>query len=120
MYGDYDTYIIPGFDTVTLGGTRQLESYDLKVNKHDSLSIMERCKSLVPSLKDCTVKRTVVGLRPHRTPVRIEKEIINTATNKIKVVHNYGHGGYGVTTAPGCAKYAVNLLKEQLMGNSKL
>jgi hypothetical protein len=31
-----------------------------------------------------------------------------------QVVHEYGHGGYGVTVAPGSAKYAVNLLKESL------
>lgn len=28
----------------------------------------------------------------------------------VQFVHNYGHGGYGVTLAPGTVKYAVNLL----------
>jgi len=29
-----------------------------------------------------------------------------------QVVHNYGHGGYGVTAAPGTAKHAVKLVRE--------
>lgn len=37
-----------------------------------------------------------------------------------QVIHNYGHGGYGVTSAPGTAKYAVELLRKTLLGNSKL
>ena len=30
----------------------------------------------------------------------------------LQIVHNYGHGGYGVTSAPGTAKYAVKLARE--------
>ncbi|XP_022908919.1 D-aspartate oxidase [Onthophagus taurus] len=120
FYGDFDTYIIPGFETVTLGGCRQYDSYDLNVNKFDSMAIQERCYSLVPSLKKAEIVTEKVGLRPHRDPVRVEKELIEVNGKRIKVVHNYGHGGYGVTTAPGTALYAVKLVKESLSGNSKL
>lgn len=120
FYGDYDTYILPGFETVTLGGCRNYESYDLNVNKYDGLSIMERCESMVPSLKGCKVLAQRVGLRPHRDPVRIEKEILESGDRKLKIVHNYGHGGYGVTTAPGTALYAVKLAREFIVGSSKL
>lgn len=120
FYGDFDTYVIPGFDSVTLGGCRQYESYDLNISKYDELAIKERCLSLVPNLKAAPVLGQRVGLRPHRVPVRVEKEMINVYESKLKIVHNYGHGGYGVTTAPGTAKYAVKLVKEILMGNSKL
>jgi len=62
-----------------------------------------------------------VGLRPHRSVVRVEPElIINPQGRRLKVVHNYGHGGYGVTTAPGTAKYAVKVVRDMLAGNSKL
>lgn len=120
FYGDYDTYIIPGFNAVTLGGCRQYESYDKNINKYDSISIKERCESLVPSLRGAVIKKELVGLRPHRDPVRIEKEIIDVGTSKMNVVHNYGHGGYGVTVAPGTAMYATHLVKEVLLGNCKL
>jgi len=62
-----------------------------------------------------------VGLRPHRSVVRVEPELIsNSEGRRLKIVHNYGHGGYGVTTAPGTAKYAVGLVRDLLAGNSKL
>ena len=34
-----------------------------------------------------------------------------------QIIHHYGHGGYGVTTAPGTAKYALKLIEEMLDGN---
>lgn len=119
FYADYDTYIIPGFDGIcTLGGTRQYESYNLNINKYDSLDIKERCETLLPSLAGAQVVREAVGLRPHRSSVRVEKEILNgTQAYAVKCVHNYGHGGYGVTASPGTAIYAVQLAKE-LLGRS--
>jgi len=119
-YGDYDTYIIPGRNTVTLGGCRQMDSYNENVDPHDSQGIWERCTSLVPSLKKSTLVREWVGLRPFRTPVRCEIEEISTDHDKkLKVIHQYGHGGYGVTTAPGSAKYAVKLLHETLRSGNQ-
>lgn len=119
FYDDVDTYILPGFNgIVTLGGTRQYDSYNMNVNKYDSMSIRERCEALLPSLKNAPVVREAVGLRPHRSSVRVESEIIeDSERNALKIVHNYGHGGYGVTSAPGTAKYAVELAK-QMLGRS--
>lgn len=113
FYADYDTFVVPGFDgAVTLGGTRQYESYNLQVDKYDSISIRERCKSLLPSLADATCLHEAVGLSPYRGSVRVEGEMITDSQgNLLKVIHNYGHGGYGVTVGPGTAKYVANLLK---------
>lgn len=127
FYGDYDTYIIPGFEGVTLGGCRNYDSYNMELCKYDSMSIRERCFNMLPSLKNAKIIRESVGLRPHRTPVRVE--IDNYETQKgdlLKIIHNYGHGGYGVTTSPGTAKYVVQLVKtiwssrNYLQFNSKL
>lgn len=120
FYGEYDTYIIPSFGAVTLGGCRQYESYNLRPCKYDALAIRDRCEAMLPSLKSATLVGQRVGLRPHRDIVRVEKEVITTENGHLKVVHNYGHGGYGVTTAPGTSKHAVELVREMLMGNSKL
>lgn len=120
FYGDYDTYIIPGMDTVTLGGVRQYESYSMEPSKYDRAAIKERCETLLPSLKNAEIIRESVGLRPHRDPVRVEPEIRHTQFGSMKIVHNYGHGGYGVTTSPGTSKYAVNILKDLHRSNAKL
>lgn len=106
FYGDYDTYIIPGLNgIVTLGGVRQYDSYNMNYCKYDAAAIIERCCEILPDLKSCEIVANKVGLRPHRVPVRIEPEIINGQ----KVIHCYGHGGYGVMTAPGTAFYAVDM-----------
>ncbi|GBP93849.1 D-aspartate oxidase [Eumeta japonica] len=116
FYGDYDTYVIPGFDgVVTLGGTRQYDSYNTEVCKHDTAAIWERCCNLVPGLKRAKVVDQKVGLRPHRTPVRVEPELVEGS----KVVHCYGHGGYGVTCAPGTAIDAVKIGLDLLKTNVK-
>lgn len=119
FYADLDTYILPGFNgIITLGGTRQYDSYNMNVDKYDSMAIRERCETLLPSLKNAPVVREAVGLRPHRSFVRVESEIIeNVGQNSLKCVHNYGHGAYGVTSGPGTAKYAVELAK-QMLGRS--
>ncbi|XP_014243273.1 D-aspartate oxidase [Cimex lectularius] len=112
FYAEYDTYIIPGISHVTLGGTRKYDSWSRDVCKYTSMEIWEKCTTLVPRLKESKVLYEWVGLRPHREGgVRVEKEILE---NGIKVVHNYGHGGYGVTSAPGSSKYAVKLVHEFL------
>ncbi|CAH2040863.1 unnamed protein product, partial [Iphiclides podalirius] len=106
FYGDYDTYVIPGFDGVaTLGGVRQYDSYNTDVCRHDSAAILERCCAMLPALKSAEVVAHRVGLRPHRVPVRVEPEVLDG----VKVVHCYGHGGYGVTCAPGTAIDAVSI-----------
>lgn len=123
FYGDYDTYIVPGFEGVTLGGCRQYESYNTQLCKYDTMAIKERCYNMLPSLEKAEYIREAVGLRPHRSIVRVEPELYETITgNKMNIIHNYGHGGYGVTTAPGTAKYAVGLVHQILSrsGLSKL
>jgi len=109
-FGEMDSYIIPQSEggLVKLGGTRQYDSFSLAPCKYDAAAILDRCSSLLPSLRTARVVGDWVGLRPHRPTVRIEPEIISG----LKVVHNYGHGGYGVTSAPGSAKEAVNLVRD--------
>ncbi|XP_060532085.1 D-aspartate oxidase [Cylas formicarius] len=120
FYGDYDTYILPGFTNVTLGGCRQYESYNLDMDEYDARSIWHRCTSLVPSLAGAEIVAQRVGLRPHRSEVRLENEVKNINGRVVRIVHNYGHGGYGVTTAPGTSLHACKLVREAWSSNSKL
>ncbi|KAK2586719.1 hypothetical protein KPH14_011754 [Odynerus spinipes] len=111
FYGELDTYIIPGFNgVVTLGGSRSFDSENIQLCPHESAAIRTRCETLLPSLKAVENIHEEVGLRPHRDGgVRVETEFVTDGYSKTMIIHNYGHGGYGVCTAPGTAQYAVKL-----------
>jgi D-amino-acid oxidase len=62
-----------------------------------------------PDLSDEKVLRAVCGLRPcRRGGLRIESDQIGSKT----VIHNYGHGGCGVTISFGSAEVACDLVEE--------
>lgn len=64
-----------------------------------------------PDLADARLIQRVAGLRPHRpSGIRLEAERIGEKL----VVHNYGHGGAGVTLSWGSAEEAAALLGEAL------
>ena len=60
-----------------------------------------------------------VGLRPYRKTIRLEREEIHFERRRIAVIHNYGHGGSGVTLCWGCALDVAQLVKKEL-ASSKL
>lgn len=100
MHEDDDgNYIIPNIDHVILGGTHQVDDYNLKVSAVDSAFIINGCKGIYPSMKHAVIKKEFVGLRPGRTSVRLE---IERRANKCPIIHNVGHGGCGVTLCWGC------------------
>ncbi|KAL3153224.1 hypothetical protein ABBQ38_011974 [Trebouxia sp. C0009 RCD-2024] len=118
------SYILPNVDTVVLGGTTQKNSWDTTVSQEDKEVILNNVCKLVPSLKHAKSVRDWVGLRPYREPVRLqldhhEVELPNGASKQLAVVHNYGHGGSGVTLHWGCAADVVGLV-QQHMGNSSM
>jgi len=79
---DFDTYIIPNRNTITLGGCRNYGSYDLNVCPFTKAEIQQRCSAIVPSLKEAEFVRDWVGLRPHRDPVRVEAETLTLSSGK--------------------------------------
>ena len=50
-----------------------------------------------------------VGLRPGRPEIRLERE---TLPDGVPCVHNYGHGGSGVTLSWGCAEETLRLVRQ--------
>ena len=54
-----------------------------------------------------------MGLRPARPSVRLEvdpgKDAGKNAAGPAKVIHNYGHGGSGITLSWGCAEEVAEL-----------
>lgn len=55
------------------------------------------------------------GLRPGRTRVRLELEILpargGDSNKDMQVIHCYGHGGAGVTIGMGCAIDVAKIVK---------
>ena len=105
-------YIIPRRDVVVLGGVVEIGNWSEHVDPVVSRQIMERCCKFIPGLSKAEVIKEVAGLRPGRNKVRLE--IDETAMKKSTVVHNYGHGGQGVTLFRGCAEETVQLVRKCL------
>ncbi|VVJ17114.1 D-amino-acid oxidase (EC [Amycolatopsis camponoti] len=89
------TYVIPHGGHVVCGGTEEPGRAGTEPNPVVTADIVRRCRELVPALAGAEVLRSLVGLRPFRPVVRLER--------KGDVVHCYGHGGSGITLAWGCA-----------------
>jgi D-amino-acid oxidase len=93
------TYIVPRPDCTVLGGTEDDGVWDLDVDAGTADAILARCRALEPELENAGVLSHAVGLRPGRGEVRLE----TVRTPGGIIVHNYGHGGGGVTLSWGCA-----------------
>jgi D-amino-acid oxidase len=93
-------YVLPHRGTVVLGGTAEPDRTDLAPRPEVARLIVARCIEVVPALAGARVVAHRVGLRPVRDQVRLAEEHRPTG----RVVHNYGHGGAGVTLSWGCAR----------------
>jgi D-amino-acid oxidase len=113
-------FIVPrGDNMLILGGLAEPDewSLDIGLHNHEPIRVMhERCLAFMPALRDAEVDAAEpvrVGLRPVRPRnVRLERE---AETN---IIHNYGHGGSGVTFSWGCALEVVEQVAELLSPNS--
>lgn len=100
------TYIVPRTHDCVLGGTADVGESDLTPIPSTAESILARCTAIEPRLTGARVLEHKVGLRPSRHEIRVEREELPSGT---VCVHNYGHGGAGVTLSWGCAEQAVSL-----------
>ena len=108
-------FIVPrGDDKLILGGLAEPHESSLEIGLKNYEPIREmfrRCVEFLPILKNAeidAVEPVRVGLRPSREEgVRLEWEGPRT-------LHNYGHGGSGVTYSWGCAQDVVELIERRL------
>lgn len=105
-------YIVPRIHDIVLGGTYEEHNESLEVDPDETQAILRRCANLAPefpAVTDEDIVSVVCGLRPVRSTVRVEAERISP---DLLLVHNYGHGGAGVTLSWGCATEVVRLIAE--------
>ena len=103
--GQSFVFILPrGDDKLWLGGMVQPHQWDrdLTLDYPPIRKMFEKVKEFYPPLRnygDDDVEEVLVGLRPARHGnVRLEWDPVCPS-----LLHNYGHGGSGVTFSWGCA-----------------
>jgi D-amino-acid oxidase len=78
----------------------------MEIRPEDNEAILQKVEALWPEMDRSKIIGGAVGLRPSRNEVRLETEDISGRF----VVHNYGHGGAGVTLSWGCAEEVVEIV----------
>lgn len=109
-------FIVPrGKNHVILGALAEEGEWSTNINLENYEPIQkmfERCKNFLPQLSDMEIdisEPVRVGLRPFRIGnVRLNWE------NNSSIIHNYGHGGAGVTFSWGCAEEIVSMISERI------
>ncbi|MDX3135518.1 FAD-dependent oxidoreductase [Streptomyces europaeiscabiei] len=104
--GPESTYFIPQPGGLILGGTAEEDAWSLTPDPVIAEEIVKRCAAVRPEIGKARIIEHRVGLRPARPAVRLERELLPGGR---VLVHNYGHGGAGVTVAWGCAAEAARL-----------
>jgi D-amino-acid oxidase len=94
------TAIYPHPDHLVLSGTAEPEQWDRTPDPTVADGIMRRCVAVDSRLTDARIIEHRVGLRPQRSQVRLETDTTEAGV----LIHNYGHGGAGVSLAWGCAQ----------------
>lgn len=98
------SYIVPRISEVVLGGSEEREPYpDVSPT---AKNILSRCIARNSALQKIESYKTQVGYRPFRSKVRVERD-----TDFPNWIHNYGHGGSGVTLSWGCAREVAKLIE---------
>jgi len=93
-------YYFPHGDLLLMGGTEEIGNWSLEPDPATTERILRGCAAVEPRLAGVEVAEHRVGLRPTRPSVRLEEESMDGR----RLLHNYGHGGAGVTLSWGCAR----------------
>jgi D-amino-acid oxidase len=104
-------YMFPHGEEIILGGSEAAGDWNLEPVPAIADRILRDCAAIEPRLRGTRVLAHRVGLRPVRPAVRLEAE---PGDGGPVIVHNYGHGGGGVTLSWGCAREAAGLAADGL------
>ena len=115
-------FIVPrGNDMLVLGGLAEPDEWDVDIDLDNYEPVREmyrRCVEFLPALRGAVIDAAEpvrVGLRPFRHEgVRLEHEA------GTRIVHNYGHGGSGVTYSWGCGLEVTERVERLLLRDGLL
>jgi D-amino-acid oxidase len=100
-------YAIPRANDCVFGGTNEV-SDNLTADPATTSRIVAEC-SRVLNIDEPRVLAERVGLRPfRRSGLRLEHDQLRDGRTAI---HNYGHGGAGLTLSWGCAREVLELMR---------
>jgi D-amino-acid oxidase len=97
--------IYPHREHVLLGGTAEKDTWQRDHDPATARRILSRCCAIEKRLAEAEILGHRIGLRPTRPQIRLEPEQRAGGT----IIHNYGHGGAGVSLAWGCAATSAEL-----------
>jgi D-amino-acid oxidase len=99
-------YVYPRSTDTVIGGTAEHHVYT-ETNDWIALSLLVRASQrILPKLTEASILRSAAGLRPYRDQtIRLEAQTIGDR----RIIHQYGHGGAGVTLSWGSADLALEL-----------
>jgi glycine/D-amino acid oxidase-like deaminating enzyme len=109
-------YMIPRGDIIAVGGTYLEGDGHPELREKERQKIMQNALDMGIDITKAPVVGEWTGYRPYRPTVRCEEEIRG---GKVRVIHNYGHGGSGWTVNVGAAKEVANILLKKVV-QSKL
>lgn len=106
-------FIVPrGTGMLVLGGLAEPDQWGLDIGLHNYepvRAMYERCIDFLPILRNSEIDAAEpvrVGLRPFRQGnVRLDRE------KETSIIHNFGHGGAGVTLSWGCAQEVAEMVR---------
>jgi D-amino-acid oxidase len=101
-------HIYPQPNHIILGGTALPGQDSRTLDPAIAQGILDRCIAVEPRLAGASIREHRVGLRPARPRLRLEVETAGEST----IIHNYGHGGSGVTLSWGCGARVVQLVEQ--------
>jgi D-amino-acid oxidase len=105
---DEPVYFMPQGDQVVLGGVVYAGHGPPEPDPVVARGIVARCAEVEPRLATAPIRAHRIGVRPGRAEVRLERE---QRAGRTPVIHNYGHGGSGVTVSWGCAMDVLRIIK---------
>ena len=105
-------YVFPHAGRVVLGGTEVAGDWSTEPDPGTARRILRDCAAVDDRLATARVIEHRVGFRPARAQVRLEAEktVAADGSSQRLLMHNYGHGGAGVTLSWGCAREVASLV----------
>jgi D-amino-acid oxidase len=100
-------YILPQGEHLILGGTEVDGDANTEPDRETAEAILDRCAAVESKLKGLTIREHRVGVRPTRPQIRLE----HVPSEPTHLIHNYGHGGAGVSLSWGCARDVLGLVR---------